>query len=58
MQEVLVLIFTLAAVLYGIVRVRRMISGNRGCECDRCPVADCAGRGQADSPGCPEEDGR
>jgi len=55
MQEALVLIITLAAVVYGIVRIKRMFSGRRECECDRCPVADCAGRGVDDSPGCPGE---
>ncbi|HSV97509.1 MAG TPA: hypothetical protein VLM75_11335 [Spirochaetota bacterium] len=58
MQEALVLIITLAAAVYGIIRVRRMIAGSRECECDRCPVADCAGRGVDDSPDCDEEKAR
>jgi hypothetical protein len=56
MQEALVLIITLAAVVYGIVRIKRMFSGRRECECDRCPAADCAGRDANGSPVCPDEE--
>ncbi len=58
MQEALVLIITLAAVVYGIIRVRRMAAGSRECECDRCPAADCAGRRDADLSDCPDDKAR
>jgi len=44
MQEALAVLIVLIAVVYGVIRVRRMIAGSRECACDSCPAADCPGR--------------